>query len=172
MKTQQSLGLIVLLGSMFLSVAIDIRAQQGKDVRTGDVAAAILVDSWGKENGEGRSARFDNFISRLSNTPSSIGYVMIYCGKSCKNGEVEAHMRGIMLKTSHFDRSRLVILNSGFKDELTVELWLVPRSACPPAPASTVYMRQVKFVGSQKGSWIEPYDCCGIDFQQQWKELK
>ena len=57
-----------------------------------------LFDQFSKVTAEDRSARFDNLFVELQNDPNAQGFVFIYCGKTCRYGEVEAHFRGIELK--------------------------------------------------------------------------
>jgi len=80
-------------------------------------APAELFDEFGQLGSEDRSARFDNLFYKLSQEPGSMGYVLLYCGKKCSYGEIAAHFRGIEIKTAvvKFDRSRLILLDAGFR---------------------------------------------------------
>ena len=134
--------------------------------------AAIMIDAFGTLTAEHRSARLDAFLQDLSQNPGSVGYVFLYCGKRCRYGEIEAHQRGIEIKIAlrNFDRSRLVVLNAGFRDEFSTELWLVPQGIGAPRPKSTVNIRFVEFSKST-GRTFEAYDCCD-DFSETWKNIK
>lgn len=133
---------------------------------------AKLMDAFGKLVSEERSLRFDLLFQEIQRSPESIGYVFLYCGKKCRYGEIEAHMRGIELKTAirKFDRSRLVIVNAGFRDAFATELWLVAKGQCPPTPKPTVNIKYVVFAERGKYS-MEAYDCCD-DFSEIWKNYK
>lgn len=134
--------------------------------------AAVLVDSFGKSNGEERSAKFDNFFIQIDNNPGSTGYVFVFCGKVCRYGEVESHFRGIELKTAYhkYPRDRMVLLHGGYRDSQEVELWLAPPGAGAPVPKGTRNIRDVKFTRSTN-RLIEPYDCCG-DYESTWKTFR
>lgn len=133
---------------------------------------AQLIDSFGKSTGEERSARFDNFFIQLSNDPAAIGYVFIFCGKSCRYGEVEGHMRGIelIIEGRRLDRARIIVVHGGFRDNQEVELWLKPKDASAPSPNSTRNIKDVIFKRANNRI-IEPYDCCD-EIQEQWKAFR
>ena len=136
------------------------------------MSVPVLVDQFGKSSGEERSATFDNFFIQLSNIPESRGYIFIFCGKLCSYGEVEAHVRGIELKTAtaRFSRERLIVLHGGFRDAQEVELWLAPVGAAPPVPKSTRSIKDVTF-SKTPHHLIVPYDCCEDD-GLLWKKFR
>ncbi len=136
------------------------------------VGEAKLVDEFGKLNSEDRSARFDTLFQELKQKPGSIGYVLIYFGNKYRYGEFEAHLRGIEIKTAlrNFDRSRLVVINGGFKDTFNTELWVVGNGDIPPRPKPTLNIKYVVF--TERGKYlIEAYDCCD-DVAEIWKNYK
>ncbi len=154
-------------------LSINITAQEIKTTKTvAALPAAVLIDTFGRATGEERSARFDNFFHQLLNNPGSLGYVFLYCGKTCRYGEIEAHFRGIELKTAwnKFPRERLVVLHGGYRDAHGIELWLAPEGACPPVQKSTVNIKDVTFSGGASTS-LESYDCCD-DNGELWNRLK
>ena len=153
-------------------LSVNVIAQEKTPNKETVQATAVLIDTFGQATGEDRSARFDNFFHQILNNPKSLGYVFIYCGKTCGNGEVESHFRGIEIKTAwnKFPRDRLVVLNGGYRDTLQVELWIVSEGACPPAPKSTLNIKDVTF-SSATPRFLEAYDCCE-DNGELWNRLK
>jgi len=147
---------------VILVAATSIAAQETAPV-------SQLFDTIGKSNGEVRSMTFDGLFMQLQNIPNSTAYVFVYCGKVCKYGEVESHIRGIELKidSRKFHRSQIVILNGGFREKQEVEIWTQPIGADPPFPRSTLNIKNVTFSKSN-AALIEPYDCCG-SLTTQWK---
>lgn len=87
--------------------------------------------------------------------------MILYCGKNCQYGEVEAHLRGIdlSLRGKGMKENEFLILNGGFKTEFKIEYWLVPENACLPIPKSEVDIKDVKFKRTFKRKVIA-YDCC------------
>ena len=168
------------MGIAFCVCHQEASAQPGKVSRPplvikGARPEAKLVDQFGRLNSEERSARFDVMFAGISQTPNSIGYVFLFCGKTCRYDEIVGHMRGIEIKIAlrRFERSKLVILDGGFRESFETELWVVPEEACPPTPKSNIHIRNVIFTGAIKGlkEWIESYDCCD-DYTNVWKNLK
>ena len=165
-------GLVLLLLVLAAPIA---RAQETNNVRPSLLItqpATKLVDQFGNLQSEDRSARFDSLFQEIKQNPGSIGYVFLYCGKKCRYGEIEAHQRGIEIKIAlrGFDRSRIVVVNAGFRENFETELWISRDSEIAPTPKSTVNIRFVEFARSTKRE-IEWYDCCD-DFTYVWKNLK
>lgn len=147
-----------------LLVAVSIAAQDKAPV-------SQRVDSFGKQTSEERSFKFDIFVNQLNNFPNSKGYVFVYCGKSCRYGEVESHFRGIELKIAgRIERSRITVVHGGYRDSQEVELWMQPAGASAPTATSTVNIKNVTFTKAIT-KIVEPYDCCE-SVEAQWKTFK
>ena len=133
---------------------------------------SMLVDEFGKISAEDRTSRFDGLFEEIKNHPDSVGFVFVFCGQTCRYGEVEAHLRGIELKIagSQFSHDRLVILAGGYRKEQTAELWIKTPGAFPPTPRSTVRIKNVSFTKATNRI-LEPYDCCD-DNGYLWKTFK
>ncbi len=138
-----------------------------------------LIDEFGPGLGsEERSARFDALFSELGfyekarkNSPS-IGYVLVYCGKVCRYGEVEAHIRGIELKmhAREVPRSRMRIVAAGYRDKLTIELWIASDNKAAPVPTPALNIKQVTFAKPTRRI-VEAYDCCDSPYYL-WKVFR
>jgi hypothetical protein len=82
-------------------------------------------------------ARLDNLVIELQNDPSATAYVVIYPGRAGKRGDVQHHASRIvdyMVNSRGIDQSRIVTLVGTARNELFVELWVIPRGATPPNP--------------------------------------
>ncbi len=122
---------------------------------------ALLVQSGSYENAETASAYIDVLRNAMRNSPKSKGVFVFYCGMTCKYGEVEAHIRGlnISLNGKGWKTSEFAILQGGYKENFTVEYWMIPEKVGLPIPTSTINIKDVKFKGTFKGKFV-PYDCC------------
>ena len=138
-----------------------------------------LLDEFGSGLGsEERSVRFDVLFSELGfyeetgTNSTSVGYVLIYCGKVCRYGEVESHIRGIELKihTRKAPRNRLKIIAAGYREKLTVELWLASDGNAAPVPRPTINIKQVAFTKATRPI-VQAYDCCD-DTGFLWRSFK
>jgi len=93
-----------------------------------------------------QKARLDNLAVELQNDPSTRGYIIAYGGRMSPLGQVEKLMtraRDYLITQRGIDASRLVIVNGGFREEDSVELWIVPSGAAAPQPTPTVQAGEV-----------------------------
>ena len=101
-----------------------------------------------------QKARLDNLAVELQNDPSTTGYIIAYGGRTSPIGQVERLMtraRDYLTKQRGIDESRLVIVNGGFREYDSVELWIVPSGAAPPRATPTVQAGDVKPVRRGRG---------------------
>jgi hypothetical protein len=98
-----------------------------------------------------QKARLDNLAVELQNDPSTKGYIIAYGGRTSPIGQVErliTRAREYLTKQRGIDDSRLVVVNGGFREEDSVELWIVPSGAAPPRATPTVQAGDVKPPGA------------------------
>lgn len=100
-----------------------------------------------------QKARLDNLAVELQNDPTMTGYIIAYGGRTSPIGKVEMLMtraRDYLTNERAIDGSRIVIVNGGFRESDSVELWLVPRGAASPRATPTVQAGEVKPVGATR----------------------
>lgn len=100
-----------------------------------------------------QKARLDNLAVELQNDPTTTAYIIAYGGRTSPIGQVEVLMtraRNYLTNERAIDGSRLVIINGGFRETDTVELWLVPRGAAAPRATPTVQAGEVKPAGTTR----------------------
>ena len=89
----------------------------------------------------------------MQNDPSTTSYIIAYGGRTSPIGQVEMLMkraRDYLTNERAIDGSRLVIVNGGFREGDSVELWLVPRGAATPRATPTVQAGEVKPTGTRR----------------------
>jgi hypothetical protein len=94
-----------------------------------------------------QKARLDNLAVELQNDPSTRAYVIAYGGRYSPLSQVEVLMkraRDYIVEQRGIDATRLVIVNGGFREEDSVELWIVPAGAAAPRATPTVQAGEVK----------------------------
>ena len=94
-----------------------------------------------------QKARLDNLAVELQNDPSTRAYIIAYGGRMSPVGQVEKLMsraRDYIVKQRGIDASRLVVVNGGFREEDSVELWVVPSGAAAPQATPTVQAGEIK----------------------------
>jgi hypothetical protein len=93
-----------------------------------------------------QKARLDNLAVELQNDQSTRAYVIAYGGRQSPLAKVEVLMkraRDYIVDERGIDASRLVIVNGGFRESDSVELWIVPAGAAPPRATPTVQAGEV-----------------------------
>jgi hypothetical protein len=94
-----------------------------------------------------QKARLDNLAVDLQNDPSKRAYIIAYGGRMSPLGQVEVLMsrsRDYLVTQRQIDASRLTVVNGGFREEDSVELWIVPSGAEPPRATPTVPASEMK----------------------------
>lgn len=87
-----------------------------------------------------QKARLDNLGVELQNDPSATTYVIAYGGRSSRAGQADllgTRARDYLVEKRAIDRSRIMVLNGGYREEDCVELWIVPKGAAPPQATPT-----------------------------------
>ena len=105
------------------------------------------IDEYGNIRFNDEKARLDNFAIELQNDPTAQGYLVCYGGRSGRAGEAQRRCdraRDYLVTTRGIDASRVVTVDGGFREDLTVELWIVPTGAEPPTASPTVDPSEVR----------------------------
>jgi hypothetical protein len=77
----------------------------------------------------------------LQNDPGAQGYIIVYGGRNSRADSADrlsARARDYLVRTRGIDAARVVVVNGGYRETNSFELWLVPQGATPPAPTPTV----------------------------------
>ena len=100
-----------------------------------------------------QKARLDNLAVELQNDPTTHAYVIAYGGRTSPIRQVERLMtraRDYLTHERAIDDSRITIVNGGFREGDSVELWIVPSGAAPPRATPTVQAGEVKPAGAPR----------------------
>jgi hypothetical protein len=103
------------------------------------IPPATKFDEYGNIRFNDEKARLDNYAIQLQNAPGSAGTIIVYGG--C---EGEAQTRGdrakdYLVNTRGIEASRITVVDAGCREDLSVQLWVVPQGAAAPTPeAGTV----------------------------------
>lgn len=107
------------------------------------------VDEYGDIRFEDEQARLDNYAIELLNDPEFVGYIVGYGGRRSRRGEalrrVERAKR-YLVTVRGLDPSRVVTIDGGYREELTVELKMRHKTLSPPEPYTTVDPKDVIFI--------------------------
>ena len=94
-------------------------------------------------------AMLDRWASQFRQVPDSMIYISAYSGRQACPGEAEARARrakSYLVKRHGIGADRVIWKDGGFRENLSVELWLKGRDERPPEPSPTVDTSEVKFL--------------------------
>jgi hypothetical protein len=116
-------------------------------VSFGVIKTPRKIDEYGNIRFNDEKARLDNYAIELQNDPTAQGYLVCYGGRKGRAGEAQKRCdraKDYLVTTRGIDSSRIVTVDGGYREDLTVELWVVPSGATPPAASPTVDPSEVK----------------------------
>jgi hypothetical protein len=102
---------------------------------------------WGDEKG-----RLDHFVAELQKDPTAQGYILCYGGRVGRVGEAQRRCHravDYVIRRRSLEASRIVTIDGGYKEELAVELFIVPSGVMPPTSSPTVDPHEVRFIKSK-----------------------
>lgn len=93
-------------------------------------------------------AHLDRFAIELRREPpASDGYIICYAGRDDMSNKARRRCelaKNYLVKTHGFDAARLQVMDGGYREKFTVELWVVPEGSQPPALSPTLMTEQVR----------------------------
>lgn len=94
-------------------------------------------DEYGDIHFNDEKARMKNFILQMQNEPGALGYVLIYAGRRALIDEAQRRLeraKNYLVNEGGISAERIVTLDGGHREDLTVELWIAPAGAPPLTP--------------------------------------
>ena len=117
-------------------------------------------DSFGDTCCNDEKAHLDNFAVTLQAQPDAQGYIIFYGGRrqsypSCSGrqrlqlrGESQARaarLKPYLVSSRGIDYARVIVIDGGYRESWTAELWIVPKGATPPTPSPTVQPNNIRY---------------------------
>ncbi|HBB95633.1 MAG TPA: hypothetical protein DC054_09600 [Blastocatellia bacterium] len=110
-------------------------------------------DEFGDIKCEDEYARLDNFAIQLQQEPKAKGVIIFYGGKTFrgrlpKRGEAEARaarLKPYLLRRRGIPASQIVVINAGYAEEWSAQLWIVPPGASMPTGDSASLVKKIRF---------------------------
>ena len=130
-------------------ISINLAGQDGR---------ARKIDEYGRLFTDDESARLDTFYLALHNQPDLKGYIVGYNDPPGLRGQFLRRIYGdwrYLTKYRGLDPNRIIVLNGGYREKFTIELWVVPPEATPPKPAPTL----PQWSGSPSGAYKFDEEC-------------
>jgi hypothetical protein len=110
------------------------------------------LDEYGDLIQEDERVRLNAFKEDLEKSGSARGYILVYGGRLDPPGRARRYAsraKNYLVSTEGLPSERIVTIDGGHRDSLTVELWSVPSGAQPPIPNPTVISRE----GHEDEAW-------------------
>ncbi len=108
---------------------------------------ARKIDEYGNIRFNDEKARLDNLAVELQNDPTAQGYIICYGGRVGRAGEAQARCdraKNDLVTRRSISADRIVTVDGGYRENLTVELWVVPSGANAPAANPSVDPSEVR----------------------------
>ena len=89
----------------------------------------------------------DNYAIELQNDPTATGQIICYGGRKGRTGEAQRRCdraKDYLVNTRGISADRIQTVDGGYKEDLTVELWIVPSGATAPQASPTVDPSEVQ----------------------------
>lgn len=107
------------------------------------------IDEYGDIRWADEKARLDNYVMELRNDPTARAFVACYGGRRARAGEARARCARVaryLKRVGGIDGSRIITLDGGYREELTVELWTPPAGAMLPMVSPTLDPSEVTII--------------------------
>lgn len=79
--------------------------------------------------------RLDQFAIALHNDPNSKGYILVYDARDTRKSVAQQRgekAKNYLIKERGLQEAQIVVLNGGYRNKRTVELFIAPAGALPP----------------------------------------
>ena len=140
-RNLQSVKILVLCG-IVLGVGLIVKAHH---IFIDDIRK---FDEFYGSNWEGAMARLDDFALEMRNNPQTIGVLIVYGGQRSRRGEAVAWrdcLKNYLVSRRGIEPDRIVMINGGYRDDLTVELWETGDRKHIPNTQPNVKPKDVRF---------------------------
>jgi hypothetical protein len=126
----------------------NIQAQIQSNSERPIIRDPVKFDDYGKILWGDEKARLDNAAIHLQREPANfVLYLVAYGGQRACFGEAQARLlraKNYLVGKRGLASSRVVSIDGGYREEQTVEIWLLPRDLGKPSPTPTVEKSEVQ----------------------------
>lgn len=107
----------------------------------------LKVDGFSRVSYDQLTGRLDQIVWALQSEPKTEAYIIAYNGKGDRRNLAAAQlirMSNYLVKIRELPSDRIKVLEGGFRENFTVEVWLIEKGKTLPVPTSTVNVKAVK----------------------------
>ena len=133
------------LGCLCLLLTISVVAEDS--IAAPSIIDPRLFDQYGDIEAEDEMARLDNVAIKLQNEPGAVAHFIVYGGRRSCAGEAQARARrakDYLVNGRGMSFDRVIWRDGGYREELTVEVYLLPRESAEPSVAPTILPSKVQ----------------------------
>jgi len=117
--------------------------------RSGDPHAIRKFDEYSDLAIKTERKRLNNFALQLRDEPNTQGFIIAYAGRRARAGEASARAdqaKNYLVKTHDIGSARIVTIDGGYREKLTIELFVGSKGGTAPAPSPTVCPSEVQII--------------------------
>ena len=144
------------LGGQTIEATVEVTGQnlkcsaKSKTSITPPIVDNMAFDAYGDIQWEDEKARLDNFAIQIINSPDARASIMTSAGNPTYRGETQyllQRAKNYLVKVRQIDPARLILIDGGYRSELTTTLRLVynDESVPSPDPYGVLPLSQVRF---------------------------
>ena len=137
---------------LFAGASVEVKSE----CREGqDAPAYHALDTYHDVPIEIEEVRLDNFAIALQEVADSKGYILTYAGKLARAAEAQARAeraKKYLVNKRGIKAERIVTINAGYREVLTIELYVVPNGAPAPVPAPTINPKEGRIIKDSKSN--------------------
>jgi hypothetical protein len=114
----------------------------------------LKFDEYGDIAFNDEKARLDNVAIELQNEQGSTGYIIAYGGRRSRANEAikrANRAKDYLVNTHGIEPGRVKTVDGGYREELTVELYIVATGGRAPTAAPTINSSDVQIIKGSKG---------------------
>jgi hypothetical protein len=102
---------------------------------------ARMFDQYGNISWKEEQARLNNVAVQLRNEPRAVVHIIIYAGRRSCIGETKARAlraKNYLVKVDGISFGRVIWREGGYREDLNLEFWLIPREFPEPFTSPTL----------------------------------
>lgn len=109
-------------------------------------------DEYGDLSFSDEKKRLDSFAMQLQNEVTSEGYIIVYAGRKAKIAEAQTRVhriRNYLIRVRKIKTEKVKAVDGGYREEVTIELYIVGAGAKPPSPTLTIDPSKVQIINGR-----------------------
>ncbi len=125
----------------------------GFPLTDGSFTSYQIFDQYGNVEFNTELGRLDSFAVTLLRPTNLKGYIVVYAGRTACLGEASFRAnraKKYLITKRGLDPSRVVTIDGGYREEVSVELYAIPQDANPPDVVPTIAQSEVRIVRGKR----------------------